>query len=527
MKSELFKYEDVRIEIAPDKKSIVVINRQDVKTNPIPVHDTPENFAKWLAGKLTDKTSFKTPMITDTEGFIKAFTSKLKGEPVKTEPKIVFETPTTQPKTTPTLPTISVDEGVKPVMPTEEPTSDITEYFEEKEEVPVTPVPAIPIEVAEETKPTESPVTAPTVEEAIPKPAEKPTDSMAIVSRYQELRKQYSGLINTLGEEQANNIILQQMSKELGIDLSEITKILPTTTEKPKPTEVPVVAETKPTPVVPTEEIPTKPSALPEDVREELTNLPKPQRLMLKRIAEHFNIDLESLVLKCVREAKKSVIPTHWLQRAYLMGRQVGIVSAAGESVLHAVFSTSDETFDVIVNKKNDNQLAINKFYKIDIPDLGTKVVRCIARSMYPQSREYFTDLKFIEEVQPVDVEIPSIPTASAILASGLMKLNDVYNALKQTDGNAGMVAVSGLVEDVREPRENLFYLTINDGTSPRARMFSVQLLAKNPFGITRKEIENSEGKTVFVYGWAQLTPPSEKFSKDSVSIVPMYLAIE
>jgi len=279
--------------------------------------------------------------------------------------------------------------------------------------------------------------------------------------------------------------------------------------EEIKPTVTPVPTPT-PTPTV-----------TPERYRW-VNDLNDEQRSWLKRIAEINHIDINDYVEDVTKRAESSFVHVHPIVILYNDALNHQLVMLRKEKVQMVVLAVPTADPEEIqeyrfVTPANRN-IKIGKCY--EIRDVG-KTGRCIAVSNPVSAAKYEGSGMPRHELVVEHADMVQIPAPHECFVP--IYLSKALELAK--DNPLGIYeAICGMVIDFRNPRDDLYYLIVNDGTLDNPYITSVgPLTSDNPWDISIEQIEQSKGKNVLIFGYIRYSP-AEEGPWERLTINPSFL---
>lgn len=249
------------------------------------------------------------------------------------------------------------------------------------------------------------------------------------------------------------------------------------------------------------------------------------QRSWIKKIASINNMQEKEYIESLTKRAESSPLPTHPINVLYQDAWKHDLVTISREKRRFVVFAILTNNQDEPIGElkflvPSSVQIELGSCYSIaDQPYKG----RCIALTPPISSKHYEGwNLPTYSKLEKI-ADIGSIPEPLGCYQP--IYLVEALNRAKK-DIKGLHECVTGTVEEARNPREDLYYLEINDGTLDKSVVVSVgPLFADNPWGITEKDIKESKGKTILVYGFMIYEPPSKDWYRERLTINPAFIA--
>jgi hypothetical protein len=357
----------------------------------------------------------------------------------------------------------------------------------------------------------------------------------------EKLRTRYEEMKDILAIEQ----VLDLLSNEFSINTETVAKLLNiqfgTTSppvSPPTPQQQPQPQPPQPKPVTvspPPSQVPLTTFAVPQqvqvDVSEEINKLSKEQLEWVRKLSEIYNTDTKTFLQRCLKEKAQSPTPTTLYNILFGYALKHGFIKSSTETAIHVLLVNRDGVLlEFLTSPDNAKILQVDKC--ITVGDIGF-VGRIVVASP-PKKQSMFPDLPFYQKISEA-VEVPSIPRSMQILARYITPLIELYHDLAKK--KSGYAVVSARILDVNKPREDLWYIKVDDGTLSvsnvptlmnRASIGPITPDLLNMWGIKEEEMDSAllKNRTILVYGNAVLIPPSETFSKESINIYPEFVYI-
>jgi len=309
------------------------------------------------------------------------------------------------------------------------------------------------------------------------------------------------------------------------VDMSSIFEPLVTVPEEKQVEEKTENSELK-EPQEPEVAIPKEKEVKPEvELPDWTDNLSDEQRKWISTLAKQNNMLEKEYINILTKRAREAVIPTHAINILYQDAWKHDLIRLSKEKKRFVVFaiSTGDEKNPISELKflvPSSIDIEIGQCYSI----VGERYKgRCIALSPAISSKHYNGwELPTYDKIERIsDMNIIPQPLECYQPAYLVEVVGKAKNNIKGFHE-----CISATVEDVRKPREDLYYLEVNDGTLDKSTVVSVgPLFPENPWKISSKEIEESKGKTALIYGFIIYEPPTKDWYRERLTVNPSFMA--
>lgn len=324
--------------------------------------------------------------------------------------------------------------------------------------------------------------------------------------------------------------------QEEEFNLFEPLEIIPTTTAeqqavqttiqtKPQIQEVTPQAETSVTEVRPPQPAAKVEAEKEKPLPEWVELLSDEQRTWIKKIAQINGMLEREYIESLTRRAEESQFPTHPINILFQDAWKHDLVQISREKRKLVVMAVPTGDPEVPIKEvkflvPSSVNIELGECYSVEDAQIKG---RCIALSP-PVSASYYDGwgLPTYKRVEKIP-DIESIPQPLECFEP--VYLIELLNRAKKELKGIHECFVA-TVEDFRNPREDLYYLEVNDGTLDKRVVVSVgPLFSDNPWGITEKDIKESKGKTVLVYGFIIYEPPSKEWYREQLTVNPAFIA--
>ena len=249
------------------------------------------------------------------------------------------------------------------------------------------------------------------------------------------------------------------------------------------------------------------------------------QRKWINTVSKLNNMTEKEYINSLTKRVDEEIVPTHPINILYQDAWRHDLVRLSKEKKCFVVFAVPTGIADSPIEElkflvPSSANIELGQCYSV----VGEKYKgRCIALSPAISSKHYDGwELPTYEKLEKIS-DMNVIPQPLECYQPVYL-VEAVSRAKKNVKGFHE--CISATVEDVRKPREDLYYLEVNDGTLEKSTVVSVgPLFPENPWKVLSKDIEESKGKTILIYGFMIYEPPTKDWYRERLTVNPSFIA--